>query len=256
MSHCRLYCPTLTEGTVALSAEESHHAVSSLRMHQGDPVVLFDGRGGEANGLIQQASRRRLEVNITVIVRHPFEFPRRVTLAVAMPKAHRQSYLIEKCTELGATAFWPILGERSVTRPHDAAGNKWQRRAIEAAKQSRRTWIPEVASPMTFAEAFLRASEFHAVAFLHPDPPASQAGVEAMTMAAFLSTHPGRAPGDTNAKGATGGYLIFVGPEGGWAEAECQQAAQSGAAFLCLGPTLLRTETAAVAACALMTLSL
>jgi len=244
-----LYCPDLAEGSVILSGEESHHAVSVLRVHQGDPLILFDGRGGEASGLIQQASRRRLQVAAGAIVRHPFEFPRRVTLAVAMPKAHRQSYLIEKCTELGAAALWPILGERSVTRPRDDASDKWQRRAVEAAKQSRRTWVPEVASPMTLADALRRVPEFDAMGFLHPDPIASPGGMETMTIAAFLATHPGKAPGDTSS------YLVLVGPEGGWTEAECQHAAQAGAVFLRLGPTLLRTETAAVAACALITLS-
>lgn len=245
MSPHRLYCSDLNVGLNLLPPEESHHAVSSLRAKAGDEFVVFDGRGREARARVERVTRRQVQVVVERITERPFDLLHRITLAVAMTKAHRQGYLIEKCTELGAAAFWPILAERSVVRcklpaprltgrgaDPSAAVDKWSRRAIEAAKQSARAWVPTVEASQTFAGVLARIGEFSAAAIADLDSSATPFTV-------FLRNH-----------GAGSTLLVFVGPEGGWSDREYRAAIAAGAASIRLSPTVLRSETAAVAVCA------
>lgn len=242
MTRVRLYCPELSKHgeakerngltVVALSQEESHHAMTVLRCRRGDAVVLFDGLGREAPGEITQADRRRVLVTIGPLTEHPFDCAYPITLAVAVGKAHRQSYLVEKCTELGVAAIWPMISEHSVTHPKDAAVEKWSRRAVEAAKQSGRRWAPVVEPPQSFGDVLARAGGFAVAAIAHPD-------AKARAFLDVLSEQP-----------AGSSILVCVGPEGGWSNEECERAGQFGAVPVWLAPTVLRVETAAVAACA------
>ncbi len=232
MSATRLYCPNLTQGPNELSESESHHAIASLRIRPGDEVTLFDGAGREAIGRVLHTGRRKLQVEVMAIAEYPHDTPRRLTLAVAMPKANRQGYLIEKCTELGVAAIWPVVTDRSVTRPRRRAVEKWYARAVEAAKQSNRRWVPRIADPMSFTESIERVGQLDAVGMADLD---SSAGSIVDLMA--------RVPEG----GAVG---IWIGPEGGWTQKEREFARRAGAESVSLGPTVLRTETAAVAVCA------
>ena len=229
----------------------------SLRAKPGQQVVLFDGRGLEAVGRIAGIEHRLLRVDVMPPVLRPFELGSRITLAVAMPRQHRQGYLIEKCTELGVAAIWPIIAERSVYKraagfsprgPEAAVSprglkpaarskrgvqvEKWSRRAIEAAKQSGRAWVPEIAAPKTFVQSVDRLSEFDASSLTHADSKLNPFGT-------FLAAQP-----------VGGSVLVWVGPEGGWTDEERNRALGAGAVSTTLGPTALRTETAAVAVCA------
>jgi 16S rRNA (uracil1498-N3)-methyltransferase len=232
MTPHRLYCPDLKEGLNLLPPEESHHAVSSLRARRGDEFVVFDGCGRDATARVERIKRRQVHVVVERVTERPFDMRHRITLAVAMTKAHRQGYLVEKCTELGVAAFWPILAERSVVRPASSAIDKWSRRAVEAAKQSARAWVPTVEASQTFSQAVARIGEFSATAIADPTP-------QAKPFTVFLGNH---------GEGST--LLVFVGPEGGWSEGECGEAVAAGAVQIRLSPTVLRSETAAVTVCA------
>jgi 16S rRNA (uracil1498-N3)-methyltransferase len=227
----RLYCPTLAVGGNVLSAEESHHAARVLRLREGEGVVLFNGEGREGAGVIRRIRSREIDVEVESVVSRAFETRHKITLAVALPKSHRHAYLIEKCTELGVAGFWPIVSERSVTEPGDGAVEKWWRRAVEAAKQSHRAWLPSFREPQSFAQAAGRIPEFTAagVGDLEGTDP----------WPAFLSRQP---PGAS--------ILVFIGPEGGFTPVESNQLVAGGACRVRLAPTVLRTETAAIAACA------
>ncbi|MBU0718723.1 MAG: 16S rRNA (uracil(1498)-N(3))-methyltransferase [Planctomycetes bacterium] len=235
MSVPRLFCPDLHEGPVRLPDEEAQHAVASLRLQPGDPVELFDGRGRRADGQVHRAVAYSLEVEAGEITARPFDIPVRITLAVAMPRTHRQGYLVEKCTELGVAAIWPITTERSVTRPKAAAVAKWARRAVEAAKQSNRYWLPGIEAPQPLAASIARRAEFDSAAMAHPGA---------------LSSFVGFFAGGSRA----GSVIVWIGPEGGWSEAETDEAVAAGVTLTGLGPTILRTETAAVSVCAAVAL--
>ena len=232
----RLFCPTLTEGTVRLSLEESHHAIAVLRVKIGAEVLLFDGAGTEAVGHVRRIDRKQLEVDVGRARRQPFELAYRLTLAVAMPKTHRQGYLVEKCTELGVAEIWSISTTRTVTRPGPGAVEKWQRRAIEAAKQSLRCWVPHVTAPRSFDESIARVGEFDAVAI-------TERNASAVPFSTFLADQP-----------ESSSVLVWIGPEGGWTDEERKRAIAAGGIPTGLGPSTLRTETAAVAVCAALAL--
>lgn len=233
MAAIRLFCPSLCAGDHTLSNEESRHAIASLRARVGDRVTLFDGSGGESEGSITAVDGKRLVVSAADVTRsEAYDVPLRVTLAVAMPKTHRQGYLIEKCTELGAAAIWPVLAERSVTKSGGSASARWARRAVEACKQSSRRWVPAIEKPVPLAETFRRAGEMDAAGWADTLP-------TGRSIRSLLEGVP-----------REGSVVVWIGPEGGWTDAERRAATECGAVPLHLGPTVLRTETAAVAVCA------
>jgi len=236
MSQTRLYCTPLAVGSVTLSAAESHHAAVVRRAKNGDEVVLFDGAGAEASGRIARPNRRAVVVDVEQITHHPPDLAIDLTLAVALGKAQRQSYVIEKCTELGVGAIWPLGTDRSVSRPGAATVEKWNRRAIEAAKQSRRRWLPQITAARALTDAAAAFDQFDYVAF------ADTEGTRLEWDRAVRSLERGSR------------VLVLIGPEGGWSAAERSQLEECGAAAICLAPTVLRTETAAVAACAAVSL--
>jgi len=232
MRRPRIHCPNLAENTATLSPEESRHVLDALRAKTGDEIILFDGVGGEAEGVVSRIARKTVTVRIGSVTRRPFDLSRRVTLAVAAVRVHRQGYLVEKCTELGVASLWPIITERSVARPESSLVEKWSRRAIEAAKQSGRAWTPQIAPPCSFNEAVARRGEFDACSL-------ADTGASLPRFLEFIAATP-----------APSSVLVFVGPEGGWTDAERELAREADIVRTTLGPTVLRTETAAVAVCA------
>jgi len=240
MRRYRLFCPDLIEGPNELSVEESRHAIAALRMKPGQKVTLFDGKGNEASGVVSlwekpdrgSSKRRPLTVEAQKPITRPFELAHRITLAVAMTKPQRQGYLIEKCTELGVGAFWPLVAEFGVAKPSRAAIQRWSRRTIEAAKQSGRAWVPPIATPQSFDDVLLRLEEFDATCLADVGPVTHALGN-------FLEHCV-----------APANVLVLVGPEGGWSDAECARADDAKLQRVSLGPTILRTETAAIAVCA------
>jgi 16S rRNA (uracil1498-N3)-methyltransferase len=236
MGRIRAYVPGLEPGEVVLSPEESHHVATVLRAREGDTVEAFDGAGTIGAGTIERVHKRACTVRIKYVEATSFESTCRLTLAVAVPRSHRQSYLIEKCTELGTDAFVPLLTERGTARPDADALPKWTRRAIEACKQSERAWVPRMEAPQALGALLADEDRFVARAI-------------AVTCE-FEATLPVlRWLDQTNPSGPT---LILVGPEGGWSEGEIALAREAALTPVSLGPTILRTETAAVTAAAVV----
>ncbi len=233
MSVKRLFCRNLCVGLNCLSAEESHHATSSVRLQVGDEVTLFDGAGGVANGLLQDASKNKVVISVQHVDTVAFDMPYRLTVAVAMPRTHRQGYLIEKCTELGVDGIWAMLTDRGVAEPGATAVEKWTRRTIEAAKQCGRCWLPEIKTAQPFASVIASSNEFD--------------------LALWMDKSDDATPFDQYLKAEKpASVLAIIGPEGGWSDDERTQAQSVGLRPATLAPTILRTETAAVAACALV----
>jgi 16S rRNA (uracil1498-N3)-methyltransferase len=159
---------------------------------------------------------------------------RRARLPTALSNFREESRW--RCTELGVWAFWPVIARRSVTRPDAAAVDKWARRAIEAAKQSQRAFVPTFEPPRLITACLDRSNEFDALVMAHRTHPGKG-------WADFLKNHPDKLS-----------ILVFVGPEGGWSDEEVGACLAAGAHPVCLGPTVLRTETAAIAVCAAVAL--
>ena len=231
----RLFCASIRPGEVALPPEEAHHAGEVLRLSHGDPVLLFDGCGVEADATVVEANRRRMTVRVLDVRQRAFELPVSLTLAVALPKGPRQLVLVEKCTELGVATILPMITHRSVVKPSGI--EKLKRRAIEACKQSGRAFVPNIEKALTMTDVLAVVSNFAIALIASPDE-------SSPTLSRVLT----ELTGSTVAPPIP--LLVLIGPEGGWEPFEIDRATSADCRRVSLGPHILRTETAAIAACA------
>lgn len=228
MSEPIFYCASLpVVGAIAeLAPEEARHATSVRRLAVGDELWLFDGQGARGRARICALPRRgapQLELLTHESVPPP---SRRVWLASALPKGDRQAVLLDMATQLGMTDFVPLACVRSVAAPSEGASARWRRIVLEACKQSRRFYLPQLHAPQTPAQAtqILPSSSF----FAHPG---------------------GEVPAPPLARGDVG---VVIGPEGGFTDAEVAALVAGGARKIGLGDGILRIETAGIAALALL----
>ena len=223
---------------VALPPAEAQHALKSLRLKAGDPLVLTDGQGRVARAHVEEAGRRDLVARVDAVEEVPPP-ARPLWLAAAVVRGPRFDFVIEKATELGVTGFVPLLTRHSEVRP-GAGGEKsdrWRRLTLAAAKQSRRAWLPEILPPLDLS-GVMRRFPGAAAWVAHPEPPAEGRGQP-------LEAKPDSPSGSGDS--SPGGDLLLTGPEGGWHPAELEALAGAGARFVHLGEARLRTETAALA---------
>lgn len=245
MSQPRFYCRELTPGVVTLDENESRHGLQSLRLRPGDEVVLFDGRGRLAHGVLRPAdddrapkTRRagaaKASVATFMVERVLCEPPpaRTLTLIVAGCKGSRLTWMIEKLTELGVTGITVAAFQHSVVRVGPAYTKKLRRTALEAAKQSRRVWLPEIDCGVELAEALAKHGG-DKLLIAHPVE-------EAVPLSYRLQTY------ELTDRHVT----AIVGPEGGLSEAEVELLRDVGGELVRLAPTILRVETAAVSVAA------
>jgi len=231
----RLHVPKLIAGEVPLDAAQLRHARDVLRLGEGAKVQVFDDLGAVASGTLLFSGRRNAAVRVEKI-----EAPRsdatRLTIASAVPKGERADWMVEKLSELGVFAFVPLAAARSVVLPQGTAKRqRWVRIATEAAKQSRRLGVMQVGELMPLQRVL---SESVRVGKL---PLVLSTSAEAMPIArAMLSlAHASE-------------LIVFVGPEGGWTTEEQSAFQDAGAVGARLTGTILRIETAAVAAAAVV----
>ncbi|HVN44899.1 MAG TPA: 16S rRNA (uracil(1498)-N(3))-methyltransferase [Steroidobacteraceae bacterium] len=232
----RVYLDAALEpgASVTLPASAAGHLTRVLRLKAGAAVTVFNGRGGEYAATITRL--RGSAVTLTVGEHVPIErespFP--LTLAQGVSRGERMDLVVQKATELGVSRLVPVLTERSVVRldeeQSDRKSSHWRAIVIGACEQCGRNRLPEVALPARLHE-FLRQPAGDAVRLL-------------------LSATATRRIEDVArpAKGA----MVLIGPEGGLSEAEQEQALTAGFTAVNLGPRVLRTETAAIAALALL----
>ena len=224
-------------GKVWLSGGEAHHFSKVMRGQIGDPLVLFDGTGMYANGIVSAIQKEGILVQITETFADEVESPLRLTVATALPKGDRQRFLIEKLAELGVARFIPVQMERSVARANDAVIQRLRRYAIEAAKQCGRNVLLEITdeTPMAKLNDSLTAKAMKKFV-LHP---VALGKVGQTTPEQILS----------NALPLQ--IVVLAGPEGSFTDQEIAWALQEGFQPLDLGRRILRTETACIAAAAL-----
>ncbi len=215
---------------VELEKEESHHAAKVLRLKAGDPVELFDGQGLTGQGSIDRVASR-VAVAITSIIESPPPVPR-ITLATAIPKGPRADVMIEQLSQLGCDRIIPLRTVRSVVDPRDTKLDRFARAAIESAKQCCRAHLMTVAPAVDLRELLngLRSEphDLHLIAMPGGDRDIASQIAAAKSM------------------------LILIGPEGGWTDSEIAAAREAGCKHWSLGPNILRIETAAAAAVAIV----
>ena len=237
MTPPRFLLDSLPEGDeVVLDGDEGRHAARVKRLGAGEAVLLADGRGGLIHGEVAAVAGDSLRV--TVLRREAVPAPRpRLVVVQALPKGDRAELAVETMTELGVDEIVPWAASRSIVQWHGARGErareKWQRAAHEAAKQSRRAWLPVVAPLASTADVARRAA---GALVLHEDATEPLAGADL----------------DAGAAAGSGEVMVVVGPEGGIAPDELAAFAGAGARTVRLGGPVLRTSTAGAAALAVL----
>ena len=224
---------------ITLAGREFHHMTRVKRHRVGDPVTLFTRDGKQWVATIAEVGRDRVELSIE----GPLDPTRghsgpRLIIAFSPPKGARGDALIEKCTELGADEFVPMICERTVARL-DAGSNKlerWRRIAVEAAEQCQRGDVPVVQYPAPLADVIARMED-----------------ADARWIAALTNDARSLASAAASAQWGDGSTAFcLIGPEGGFTDDELAAACEAGCIPVSLGANVLRVETAAMAACAVL----
>ncbi len=218
---------------VRVEGDEARHAVVVRRTRVGEQVVLTDGAGTAATGEVVEAQKAWLVVEVTD-VRHEQRASPYVTVVQAIPKGDRAELAVEVLTEVGVDRVVPWAAARCVGVWRGERAEKslarWRATAREAAKQSRRTWIPEVPPPATTADVVALLEQADLGVVLHE--------AASTAFAALPAAH-------------VGSLVVVVGPEGGLTDEEVASfAAVEGTHVVTVGSSVLRTSTAGVVAVA------
>jgi len=224
----------LTPGVLTLTGPEGHHAAAVRRLRAGERADVSDGAGTLAECVVTGVARDSVTLNVNAVHTVPPPQPRLVVVQ-ALPKGDRGELAVELMTEVGVDAVIPWAAERSITKWQGERGAKalakWRNTAREAAKQSRRAWLPEVTELATTAALAGRVAAAALAIVLEADAPAK--------------LHELPLP-------ESGEILLLVGPEGGISPTERTTLRDAGAVEARLGPTVLRTSTAGSAAAAIL----
>ena len=214
---------------VRIDGQDFHHLINVLRLRQGERLVLLNNLGYAWEAELELVERKAATARILVAAQVPAEPTLRVTVAQAIGKGDRFDQVVQHGTEIGATAFLPLITERTISRPTAGACAekvlKWSQVAKGAAEQAGRSIIP-VVMPMVDFRELLNSKVTQERRLLLLDGSGA-----AMT-----------------AEQTSGELTLLVGPEGGFTSAEVERAITAGAVPVRLGPYVLRTETAALAA--------
>jgi 16S rRNA (uracil1498-N3)-methyltransferase len=233
----RIYIPSpLAIGeTITLPEGPANHCARVLRLHEGAPLILFNGEGGEYQAALSLVEKRRVEATIAGFEARDVESPLQVVIAQAISKGERMDYTLQKSVELGASRFVPLMTERTVVNLKGDRADKrvehWQGVVIAACEQSGRNYVPVVEEIQDFKQ-WLNGLAVGLKLVLHHRAPVN------------LRELPE----------PQGPVILLIGPEGGLSEQEIALAERAGFVSLCLGPRVLRTETAALTAVATLQL--
>lgn len=208
----------------ALGARIAQH-VRALRLREGEAIILFDGTGGEVPATLTHIGKRDVLATTSAHVTVEREMQRSVTLYPSLIANDRLDWLVQKATELGATAIQPMFTERSQRIPGDVEkrAEHWRGVAIAACEQCGRNQIPKIHSPITLGDALAALADQSLV---------------------LLDTE---GSSDVSSATITSASAVFIGPEGGFSPSELDELRKRCDRRLRLGPTILRAETAAIA---------
>lgn len=239
----RIHLRELRLGQTSLDPAQAHHLRDVLRLTHGSAVEVFDDAGATAPAVLHLLSDGTAAVSVENIV-PAVTSGLRWTVASAVPKGERADWMVEKLSELGALAFIPLATARSVVLPEGKnKRERWERLATQAARQSRRAGVMRI-EELTPLEAAIAAVGKAGEGTIHA---AHKAGW-------FLATEvPAMPVGQAVALGRGLEELtLFIGPEGGWSAGEIAAFQKAGLTAVQLTSTVLRVETAAVAAAAVV----
>jgi 16S rRNA (uracil1498-N3)-methyltransferase len=218
------------ETHLVLDGPASHHLARVLRAKIQDEVIVFNGEGGEYHGKISHIDKKNVTVLLTLFVSREAESTLHLTLAQGISRGEKMDYTIQKAVELGVSRIVPLLTERCNVKLDDERREKrfqhWQSIVVSACEQSGRNRIPELLAPQSLSNwlPIVQADQCFVLA------PGAEKSLQQFSLLKSAQV------------------VLLIGPEGGLSQIEISQSLQKGFAPLALGPRILRTETAAVAA--------
>ena len=229
----RFFVDAPAPGEYFLGGEAGRHGAKSLRLRPGEAVTLCDGRGTDYPSAVKEALPDGLLLAVGEPVANRAEPRTKITLCQCLPKSDKLETVVQKAVELGVHRVWPVSSVRCVSRWDQKGAEKklarLQKIALEAAQQSGRGLVPQILPPTDLSAALAAAAREGDILFFYERARASlREGLGG--------------PGDR--------LFLFVGPEGGFEPGEAELAASLGGRILSLGPRILRTETAPLAALA------
>jgi 16S rRNA (uracil1498-N3)-methyltransferase len=232
----RFYCPQpLIPGSFVDLPEAVAHHLHVVRQQSGDELVLFNGEGGQARARLAEIGKRRASAEVLALEAVDVELPFRMTLAQGLPEGSKMDWIVEKAVELGAAGIVPLAAQRSVVRLSGDRADKrlahWQAVVVSASEQCGRNRLADVA-PVQDVNRWLAAPTTGTRILLSPRADAS--------LAQWVRATPAQ------------DVTLLVGPEGGLTDQEEDAARAAGALALSMGPRVLRTETAGLAALAIL----
>ena len=225
---------SLAGDPIVIEGGDARHIALSLRMKQGEKLILCDGKGTEAVCAVASLCPESVVLDVKERRASETEPKTRVTLYQALPKADKMEYIVQKAVELGVYRIVPVLTSRCISRPDEKTAAKKRERlckiAAEAAKQSGRGIIPEVDGVLTFKNAVKEMSTAGLPIFFFEHA--------SLPLRKYMEKYTG------------GDIAVMVGAEGGFSDEEAAFAEENGLLSASLGPRILRCETAPVAALA------
>ncbi|MBI3399119.1 MAG: 16S rRNA (uracil(1498)-N(3))-methyltransferase [Deltaproteobacteria bacterium] len=225
---------------VLITGKELHHLKDVLRLKKGNEVIVFNGKGQELAGIIEAVSKNEASIIIRKKLNTSSESRFEIILCQGLAKAEKMDMIIQKAIELGVSRVVPFIAERVVPNVDNEKiikkTRRWKRIALEAAKQCRRSVIPEIEEPISFTKVLSRCSadDERYLKII------SWEGENKNTLKDVLRAD------------KYSGSVVLIGPEGGFSEAEVDEAKRSGFAPVMLGPRILRTETASISILAII----
>ncbi len=232
MSVIRVYQPHdfLLQQISCLDKAASHHLARVLRVSVGDRLILFNGQGGEYEAIIQHINKKNVDVLITSFFDRNSESPLQIELAQGIARGEKMDFIVQKAVELGVNTIVPLITERSNVKWDRQREEKrlqhWQSVAISACEQSGRNKLPHIISPLSLNE-WIKQADADLCLILSPH------------VNDGLPSHPLPRPAKIK---------LLIGPEGGFSPSEVEVAIAQGFSPWNLGPRVLRTETAPLAA--------
>ncbi|AMN45798.1 16S rRNA (uracil1498-N3)-methyltransferase [Steroidobacter denitrificans] len=226
----RVFCegPLASGAELDLPAAGAYHIVRVLRLREGAPLAVFDGKGAEFHAEISRLDKRKVTLRLLERISRISESMLNITLVQGVSRGDRMDWTLQKATELGVTAIVPVLSARSVVRLDEEQMRKkqahWRGIIIGAAEQSGRTRIPALAPSMRLRDYLIQSRKSGLRIVLSPS---------ARTSLASLGNQPNQVE-------------LLIGPEGGLDDEETMAAQRAGFRPVHLGPRVLRTETASV----------
>jgi len=218
--------------SITISGEDVRHIVTVLRMKTGDELLLCDGKGAEYSVKIAQVNKSEIAAEVTARSKREIRYPL-ITLGQGLPKSDKMDWIVQKATELGVANIIPLITERTIVKVKDEEKRiaRWQKIAREAAMQSNRRDIPAVGRVVSFKD-FLRTP------------------ISELRTLLLLPWEEGTEPIKNILRRMSGmkQVIVLIGPEGGFSAHEAETAHGKGFHPVSLGPNILRTETAAIAA--------